>query len=315
MAKGSVAEALITLAANLQKSNVQFPELLEPALRRFAIDENPAVRAVMLHQLPYLHSLNSDLGWSLFHLAVQDPVGLWNIAERYLYFSYHHDFGNVALVLDRIYQDGSGKDLETWGRISALATMAQRIDFVDFIERLNALDSTEAWRGASDVWTHSKNIRAFREQCLEGIALGLNSEDSHAISVARNMQHIFDKNTALIPHGLVQRCFLIFKNDPDYKHHRLNRFHEWLCEISKSHPMQALEAVEIYLDYVMQTNINLYDFDNRLAQLLTRLFAEAEEVEYEDNASMLQRVVVIQDVLLSLGVTGVADWLKAAERP
>jgi hypothetical protein len=30
---------------------------------------------------------------------------------------------------------------------------------------------------------------------------------------------------------------------------------------------------------------------------------------------MLQRVVVVQDIVLSLGVNGVADWLKAAERP
>jgi hypothetical protein len=48
---------------------------------------------------------------------------------------------------------------------------------------------------------------------------------------------------------------------------------------------------------------------------MTRLFSEAEEREESDCGAMLQRVVVAQDALLSLGVNGVADWLKAAERP
>ena len=30
---------------------------------------------------------------------------------------------------------------------------------------------------------------------------------------------------------------------------------------------------------------------------------------------MLQRVVAVQDTLLALGVNGVNDWLKDAERP
>ena len=48
---------------------------------------------------------------------------------------------------------------------------------------------------------------------------------------------------------------------------------------------------------------------------MTRLFAEAEEREESDHGAMLQRVVSLQDMLLSLGVDGFNDWLKAAERP
>jgi len=59
----------------------------------------------------------------------------------------------------------------------------------------------------------------------------------------------------------------------------------------------------------------LYDYENNLTQLMTRLFAEAEEREEADHGEMLQRVVSLQDVLLSIGVDGVNDWLKAAERP
>ena len=80
-------------------------------------------------------------------------------------------------------------------------------------------------------------------------------------------------------------------------------------------PMAALEAAEKYLGYVQRRRPHLYDHQNNLTQLLTRLFAQAEEQEESDQGAMLQRVVAIQDTLLSLGVSGVNDWLKAAERP
>ena len=50
-------------------------------------------------------------------------------------------------------------------------------------------------------------------------------------------------------------------------------------------------------------------------QLITRLFAEAEEREEVDSGVMLQRVVSLQDALLAKGISKINDWLKAAERP
>ncbi|SFB97947.1 hypothetical protein SAMN05216344_106177 [Polaromonas sp. OV174] len=48
---------------------------------------------------------------------------------------------------------------------------------------------------------------------------------------------------------------------------------------------------------------------------IAEIFAQAEEQEELDGGTMLQRVVVVQDALLALGVNGVEDWLKAIERP
>ena len=63
------------------------------------------------------------------------------------------------------------------------------------------------------------------------------------------------------------------------------------------------------------TKQHLHDHENNLTQLMTRLFAEAEEREESDDGEMLQRVVSIQDTLLSLGLDSINAWLKAAERP
>ena len=303
----------------MQEHGSVFPELLTPTLRRFASDEHPAVRSLILHRLPYLQSKNFELGWDLFHLAMQDADGLWQIAEPCLYYAYHNHFEVVSPLLARLRSEGGGKDLETWGRISALAAMTQHIDFAEFLRDLKALDNTEAWQGAATVWTNSGNIQQHREQCLAGMDSGLNAGGAHALAVAGQMDHLFGDKTAAIsiPIELIRRCFSVFGNESESenKHHRLFGFHEWLNATSQHDPEQTLAATEIYLAYVSHSKPYLYDHHNSLTQLMTRLFAEAEEREESDYGAMLQRVVVVQDTLLSLGVNGVDDWLKAAERP
>ena len=109
--------------------------------------------------------------------------------------------------------------------------------------------------------------------------------------------------------------FSVFENDNENEHNRLYGFDEWLNAISHRDPEQAIAVTEIYLAYVKVAKPYLYDHENNLTQLMTRLFAEAEEREESDNGTMLQRVVSIQDMLLSLGVDSINTWLKAAERP
>jgi hypothetical protein len=319
MVKGNVAEALMILAHNLIERGGQFPELLVPALRRFAGDEHPAIRSLILRRLPYLQSKAFDLGWELFYLAMKDAETLWEIAEPCLYYAYHSHFEVVRPLLVRLRGEGSGKDLETWGRISALATMARKIDFAELLGSLKALDKTEAWQGAATVWTNFENIQQHREQCLSGLDAGLNAGVAHAEAVAEQMGHLFHEKSAVafVPIELIRCCFDVFKSNSDNekKHHRLFGFHGWLNATAQRDPEQALAATQIYLAYVSHCKPYLYDHDDSLTQLMTHLFGEAEEREESDNGAMLQRVVVAQDTLLSLGVNGVADWLKAAERP
>lgn len=319
MVKGDIAEALMILVNNLHERGSEFPDLLAPTLRRFADDEHPAVRALILRRLPYLQSKAFDLGWNLFHFVMQDADRLWEIAEPCLYYAYHNHFEVVRPLLARLLGEGSGKDLETWGRISALAAMTRQIDFAELLEDLKVLDNTDAWRGAATVWTNSENIQQHREQCLSGLDASLNVGTTHAEAVAEQIGHLFhDKSSVIsVPIELIRRCFEVFKNDSDKekKHHRLFGFHEWLNATSQHDPEQALAATEIYLAYVNHSKPYLYDHENSLPQLMTRLFAEAEEREESDGGAMLQRVVMVQDTLLSMGVNGVDDWLKAAERP
>ncbi|MDP3090358.1 MAG: hypothetical protein Q8N04_06745 [Nitrospira sp.] len=316
MMSGNVAEALMISANNLEERGIALPELLPHALRRFASNKHPAIRALMLQRLPYLQSRNPELGWELFHLAMQDAMGLWQSAERCLYYAYHDHFQKVAPLLERICREGSKEDMETWGRISALAALTGHIDSAELLSELNTLEIAEAWQGAARVWSHPVNIKRHREQCLAGIEAGLKADGPHAVAVARQVDNIFRDNAQAIsiPIELIRLCFRVFENDREHKHHRLFGFDEWLNVISQRDPELALAATEIYLAYVSHAKPYFYDHENRLVQLMTRLFSEAEEREESDHGAMLRRVVSVQDLLLSLGVNSINDWLKAAER-
>jgi len=272
---------------------------LSCTLRRFAGHEHPAIRALILRRLPYLQSQNPALGWDLFERAMQNANGLWQDAESCLHYAYRNDFKKIAPMLDRIHREGSEEDRETWGRISALSAFSNRIDLDVLLEDLKFLDATKAWQGAASVWTHLENIKQHRDQCLVGIKAGLNANSPHAEMMAQKMEKLFYTNTPVIsiPIELVRLLFTVLERDSKNKHHHdLFRFGQWLNATAHHDPEQAIAATETYLIYVKHTKPYLYDRENNLTQLMTRLFAEAEEREESDNGGMLQRVVSLHGV-------------------
>ncbi|MES2686351.1 MAG: AAA family ATPase [Pseudomonadota bacterium] len=318
MARGHIAEALMIVADRLQENGITWPELLVPTLHKFAADEHPAIRALILRRLPYLQSFQPDLGWELFDLAMQEnATGLWAMAEPCLYHAYHQKIDIVDPWLKHLYRDGQDKDLETWGRISALAALSKQIDFSWLLSELVARNANETWRGAASVWTHPDNMQQHRNQCLTGLQVGLSTANPNAVAVARKCRGLFRETKPLVslPTELIQRCFTLLEAETESTQGDVYGFDEWLNATSIRDPMSALESTEIYLNYVRRTKPYLYDHENNLTQLLTRLFAQAEEQEESDGGGMLQRVVAVQDTLLALGVNGVNDWLKVAERP
>jgi len=314
MVGGHLVEALMILAS---KNTLDFPSLLSPTLRRFAGHNAPAIRALILRRLPFLQSQNSSLGWDLFERTMKNSTGLWKIAEPCLYYAYHNHFEKVAPLLDRIQHEGSNEDQETWGRISALAALSNQIDFTVWIEIVKKLNTTEIWSGAASVWVNAQNIKQHRDQCLAGIEEGLNANSSHSKVVAQKMEKLFRDNTPVvsIPIELIRLFFTVLESNSENESHSSLWFGKWLNVTAHRDPEQAIATAEIYLSYIKHTKPYLYDSENNFTQLMTQLFAEAEEREESDHGDMLKSVVSIQDTLLSLGLDSIKAWLEAAERP
>lgn len=130
------------------------------------------------------------------------------------------------------------------------------------------------------------------------------------------MDSIFRKKEPVIilPMQMLERYFSLVSTSSEASRIGLFDFGAWLNIVSCINPLYALKATEIYLECVRTTKAYLHDYNNNLMQLLTRLFAQAEEQEESDNGEMLHRVVALQDTMLALGVDGVNTWLEAAER-
>lgn len=317
MAKGNAVDSLMILATKLLKNRTPLPETLAPALQNFAGDANPAVRAVMLQRLPYLQSLSPELGWQLFDIAMyQTTQGLWKMAGLCLYHAYHQHFETVRPWLAQLASTGSGKDLETWGRIAALAALSSKLDFGELLDSLRSMDSTDAWLGAASVWSHHGNHQSHTTQCSGGLEAGMTANNQHAVAVARKFHNLFRNITplAVLPLPSIQRSFELLASKTDSVGRDTYGFNEWLNATSQTAPGDALAAAEIYVGFVRRSNPYLHDHKNNLTQLLTHLFAYAEEMEESDSGEMIQRVVKLQDALLALGVNGIDKWLKAAER-
>ena len=319
MAKGNAVDGLMVLAKKLLENRTPLPEELAPALQGFANDANPAVRAVMLRHLPYLQSLSPELGWQLFDIAMRQATtapGLWAMAEPCLYHAYHQHFETVRLWLAQLATTGSGKNLETWGRIGALAALSRKLDFGELLDDLQTMNSTDAWRGTASVWSHPENYQRHTTKCSKGLEAGMTADNQHAVAVARKFRNLFRDTTPLtvLPLPSIQMCFDLLANDPDSGRRDAYGFDKWLNATAQRAPADALAAAEIYVDFVRRTRPYLFDHENNLTQLLTHLFAYAEEMEESDSGEMIQRVVKLQDALLALGVNGMDEWLKAAER-
>lgn len=315
--RGNVVEALFNLTKRLRSIGEPYPELLTPTILRFAGDTELAIRAVILQRLPSLLRADPKLGWAIFEKATQDQGGLWKSAEACLYHNYNEQSVQVLNVLNKIRLEGTQEDLEVWARISALAALSEKCDFRIFLDELKDLSSTAAWNGAVNVWTHPKNLISHSSQCLAGIQAGLNAQSRFAVLTAKQMTRIFadDSSITIIPVTLVNQCLELLDQYDPKKRHRLFGVEGWLNAVAQFDSEYALSILELYLRFVKQTQQYLFDHGNKLPQLLTKLFSEAEVKESYDRGEMLKRVVIAQDLLLALGASGVEKWLEAAERP
>jgi hypothetical protein len=79
-------------------------------------------------------------------------------------------------------------------------------------------------------------------------------------------------------------------------------------------PDDALAAAEAFASFIRFNKFPWYQCD-AISQLLTRLFREAKEREESDGGVMLRQIIDLQDEFIAIGVHGLQDWLRDAERP
>ncbi len=95
---------------------------------------------------------------------------------------------------------------------------------------------------------------------------------------------------------------------------RMDSLFGWLSEVALDDPPYALEVLETAIDGIDRIYTSS-DAATSCAKCLTELFREAEDCELSDDGRFLKRVLAVQDVLFSIGLDALDEWLRAAERP
>lgn len=312
--RGVIAEAMMNIAIRWAELKREIPASLRNLLLQFSVDPRPSVRAVLLLRIAYLQYLDSDLGWRIFDYVVAAHHGeLLALAERSLYYAYHSNFNKVVGHLAAAQRSSLPAARETWGRISMLACLSGHIAWQAHLKRLLELGDSAAWKGTVSVLSSNVDKAQHAAVCFTGLRVAL-SHAPRPTEVARQMSSIFYGKEAIVevPIDLIQDWFTAMSQDGQSIH--LHGFDEWLARLAESSPVHALEAAEVFAKASLRASSTHYDH-RPIAQLLTRLFGEAEEREVSDRGAMLRRVISMQDDMLNCGVYGLHEWLRDAERP
>ena len=311
-ARGVLAQAALTITNHLLETGERLaPELL-CIVRQLACDPNPAVRAVVLHELPFAMDRAPALGWSLLEDLVGDSdTRLWELAERTLYYQYYSNYTEVRRWLIRMASDGGPGANEAWGRLNALCCLSRLLEMEALIGMLKDQGSVEAWKGAAEVFAvnlDSSDLDA-RGRCLSGLVTVLR-EVAHEAVITQVISGVFvsDERRRHVSHELALAILAACATCGNVD---LFGFCAWLADAAEDHPSKALEVFEALMNAARSRGTWILRRDDDLLRAFTVILREADE---SNDMSLIRRVIRVQDDLLKLDVANMDALFDAAGR-
>jgi len=309
--RGVAANGAMILCTNLLKMDRPLPELLPPLLRHFARDAVGGVRVSILRRLPYLIQKHPDLGWQLFADVFREPqTHLWAHAGWCLYYQYRDHFERVKPYLDRLLREGIKQAGDTWGWISALASLAGHISEDELFDSLKKA-SASAWKGAARVYSANLDRHEHTEKCNSEL-LTILEQDLLPDEVLRTIETSFGKSDN---HGLIRpevaSAWLSAVQRTGQKY-EFYYFSEWLAWEARHDPLSALEKAEKLAEILeRQEGYHRMVLTEHLVAALMQILREADET---DAPAFIKRAINLQDRFLKLDMHGLDILLDEASR-
>lgn len=305
--KGMASRASIILCNRLIEKDQPIPELLPYLLSYFAKDKPIFIRVLLFENLHSLIYKNPSLGWQLFDEAFQEPQPyLWQYAERCLYYNYKDNFNLIKLYLDRILEEGIEHNGETWGRISALASLTGHITQSELFESL-AKTNDDALLGVTQVFV--SNLREYSQICHAGLISISRCENLKEV-IFREIESSFskEKNQAAIKDTLAIALLNSLGSSSDNRD--LYHFLEWLAYKAQHDPLSILEIVETLAKILVSKEQTFrVRHTEPLIATLVMILREAD-----DDPDLIHRAIKLQDQFLSLDIGGMEALLTRSAR-
>ena len=305
-----MVEGIMVLLNNLLEADRDLPASLVEVLFRLSHIPKEYMKASMFQHLPFVLYKSPDLGWQLFD-TLGDGISprVWQYAERCLYYNYHKHFDRIGPCLDKIYRQAMEVAGETWGRIGALAYLSGCISRGDLFKSLEC-GNEKAWKGAMQVFSANIDKHDLNEMCHDALLESLSKAPltSELMSKVSNA-FVKEKNPVTLSRDLavmyLQKTVQV-KGGCGFFH-----FLDWLPFEAHRDPISALEILEALASAVedKEDRSSVYLHREGIASSFMRILREADEL---DDPRLLQRVIVVQDRFLRMGLDQIEALYKQA---
>lgn len=314
--RGIAVQAMLVLTEHILSRGANLDPLLTATVRLAARDAHPSIRAMVLQHLPRIIHLEPALGWFLFWRALGTSPRPWRTANNCLYYSYHRQFDQVEKALAAAHADTDPHAQKVWGRIGALAALGDHPPFAEFVARLQHTSNEAVWSGAVSVFVANLGTPQWAPACADGLTAAFADANGQAAAKAK-FKRLFNADTSTpprIPLTLLTSYVQSEAADSTSPRRDVQASGDWLQGVAQSDPEYALAAAEILLTAEAISVLSPWNADP-FAALLTELFREGEERERSDGGQFLERVIQLQDHLLTAHGEMLQEWLALAERP
>lgn len=309
-AEGRIAQTILNIAIYSCENTIPISHILKEQLYKFSTFSETTQISLLknLHVIQYYHP---ELGWDLLNIITNNTQeDVWVYGENCLYHSYHHDFERVDNYLKKTHTISTVKGHEMWGRIMALAQLSSKISIDDLLRQLDTINNENCWFGAIQVWSHNENIKKHKTICFIALHYYLKKEDTTCLVLQEISHNLFDTHNQTVIKIPLETIKLFF----NHSHTGFSisyRFNKWLIHHIKDIDY-VYEVIQIVLDNFINYKNDLSFSD--IPIILTALFKEAEDREFEDEGEMLKKVIDIQDKFYQKSPHYIHDWLAKAER-
>jgi hypothetical protein len=305
--RGVAAETVLVLCNNLLEKGRPINAELEQLLFRYANDPSIVVRATLLRRFPYFHSKETELGWRLLSLIVQDlKPRLLKHLERTLYYQYHANFDLVEPHLNNLKTIDDEKSSVAWGRLATLSFLSGHISEDELWRDVDKLHEA-AKEGMGQVFiANLKSVKSTID-CINGLTRLFETHAPKAVFSEFERSLDDKEKLKFVPFSLVK---LFVHNVPAEYVREVDGVFYWLEQNAVVMPDRVLRILEGLIDRLSNLSGHLYF--HRPDALITTLKLLLQEADLSDDNEFINRVLHIQDWFLDHGVKELEDLLETA---